>query len=171
MADRKNRDTKLSMTLSQSEYYRQVTLTAVPVDVFLTSVTAYQAGASMTMPVVNPEQSEVGVLAFTDSPMNRGVFAVKELLGREQKDLLPAVLARIISFGAVVESLRGRPEFRRFFESEAGGSYMVSDALLEAFARAPFVPGTLDVGLDAVFRIAAAVLDREERDEAMNRAN
>lgn len=100
--------------------------------------------------------------AFTDNPLNRGMMSVKEFLREEQKHLFPAVVTRIMAFGDVVNRIREEERFAQFFKPNSeDGALMVSEALLEAFASAPFLSRTMDVDLNALHQLATELLAKE----------
>lgn len=156
---------KLPKSVLHSKFYRDTTR-AVPVDVWKACLTAYQAAARMTMPVTNPMEYKVrmegAVYGFTDTPMNRGMVALKEFLRKEQMDLFPAIASRIMALGGLMSQLRSEERFATFFKADSeDGAFMVSEALLDAFATAPFVPRTMDLDLDAVHTVASKLLAEE----------
>ena len=118
------------------------------------------------MPVKNPQEYKVrmagNTYAFTDTPLNRGMLSVKDFLREEQKDLFPAIVTRIMSFGGVFSQIQSEPRFAPFFNgTDEEGAIMVSEALLDAFASTPFIPQTMDVDLDELHRGATAILAQD----------
>lgn len=156
---------KLPKSVLHSKFYRDTTR-AVPTDVWRACVTAYQAAARMTMPVTNPAEYKVRldgtVYGFADNPLNRGMVALKEFLREEQKDLFPPIATRVMALGGVMSQLRSEERFSTFFKPDTEeGAFMVSEALLDAFATAPFISRTMDIDLDAVHTIASKLLAEE----------
>jgi hypothetical protein len=157
---------KLSKSDAAGKFY-QDSIRTVPVDVWKACVIAYQAAARLTMPVKNPGEYKVRmggqVYAFTDNPLNRGMMAVKEFLREEQMEFFPAIVTRIMAFSGVMERIQTEERFAVFFKpAEEEGATMISEALLDAFATAQFMPRTMDVDLDAVHSIATTLLAQEK---------
>lgn len=145
--------------IPDSPFYRR-SIQAVPVDVWRACTVAYQSAASFAMPVRSPSEYkfrfESKLYAFGDNPMTRGFMAVKEFLGEDQVELFPAVMSRIMAFGSALPAMKESDAFARFFQGAeaADGSLMVSKALMDAFASAEFIPGTMGINLDAAFELA-----------------
>ena len=114
------------------------------------------------MPVPSPEQNEVSVgdktYVFIDSRFSRGAFAVKDFL-RDREDLFPAVINRILAIPPLISLLVVDPRFAKHFDEDGETGIMMSEALLEAFADAQFLPGTFNFDLDAVYEKAETLLD------------
>jgi hypothetical protein len=153
-----NKKRKLLPKATQnSPFYLRSTL-PVPLDVWRACMIAYQAAAELKMPGVDPTEYKIGIAeklyTFPNNPMNRGIFAVKEFLGQDQADLMPAVCARLMAVG-VIREIRDDERFAQFFKGDApDGDFLVDDALLDSFATATFVPRTLDFDLQSVLAIA-----------------
>ena len=157
---------ELPASVVSSPYYEQATQ-AVPRELWMASLTLYQSAARFVTPVTNPGEYKVRfgkkVYSFPDTEMNRGIVALKEFLRDDQQDLFPSIVARIMALGEVLQPMRQQERFSVFFLADAtDGSWTVSDALLEAFASAPFVPRTFSVHLEAVYRIATETLAAEK---------
>lgn len=157
----------VGFTTLMPEQYREA-IAPVPVDVWTACFTLYQAAARFETPVTNPAEYKVRVgkntiVEFTDIPMNRGMVAVKEFM-RDQPAIYPAVVARMISMnvGGTMGALRENPEFAKFFQPDRpDGSWNVAEALIEAFATAPFLPEGLNFDLKELHRIASEILASE----------
>jgi len=80
----------------------------------------------------------------------RSAFAVKSFLG-EREDLLPPIVNRILAIASLIPSLVADARFSPFVQCDAGDGILMSETLLEAFAQAPFVPGTLTFDVDALY--------------------
>jgi hypothetical protein len=146
-----------------AEWMRQLTR-PVPPDVFAACVQLYQAAAMFRSPVKNPNEYKIRMkgqlFGLSDIPMNRGMVAIKEFLRGSQEDLLPAVATRTMAFTMMLQDVHARKDFAVFFRTgtEADGSWMISEALLEAFASAPFVADSLTLEVKALHRIASEIL-------------
>jgi hypothetical protein len=160
---------RVSESVSSSPFFRQMIATAPP-DVFLACVLVYQNAAAMTMPVTNPQEYKVrvdeAVYAFTDRAENRGMLAVKDFLGSEQREHFLAVSNRIMALAGSMQRVHQEPHFKQFFRTDgADGSMNVSDALLRAFALADFKKQSLEIDLGSVRAHALRIEEEEGVDE------
>jgi hypothetical protein len=157
---RRRRDTSKQDLLASSMYGQCVT--PCPPDQFKACFIIWQCAATFRMPVASPEQNEVSVgdktYVFIDARFSRGAYAVKDFL-RDREDLFPAVINRILAIPPLISLLVADPRFAKHFDEEGDAGVMMSEALLEAFAEAQFLPGTFNFDLDAVYERAEALLD------------
>jgi hypothetical protein len=137
----------------------------VPVDeeLFIFCTNVYMAAASLTMPVENPETKkvhieDVGTVAFSDIPMNRGMLAVTNELNEQGVDEVTrfSLCWRIMHFGDVLKET-GR--FARWIRPLDGvDSTDVADALIRACAHAKMrVDGSGSFDMDDVSRYAEEI--------------
>jgi len=137
-------------------------VTPCPADQFKACFIIWQSAATFRMPVPSPEQNEVSVgdktYVFIDSRFSRGAYAVKDFL-RDREDLFPAVINRILAIPPLISLLVVDPRFAKHFDEDGETGIMMSEALLEAFADAQFLPGTFNFDLDAVYEKAETLLD------------
>jgi hypothetical protein len=157
---RRRRKTAKQEVLASSMY--ELCITPCPADQFKACFIIWQSAATFRMPVESPEQNEVSVgdktYVFVDSRFSRGAFAVKDFL-RDREDLFPAVVNRILAIPPLISLLVVDPRFAKHFDEDTDNSVTMSEALLEAFAEAQFVPGTFDFDLEAVYARAEDLLD------------
>ena len=142
--------------------YEQCT-TPCPPDQFKACFIVWQSAATFRMVVAGADDNnEVAVgdktYVFVDSRFSRGALAVKDFL-RDREDLFPAVINRILAIPPLIALLAADPRFARHFDDDGDTSVMISEALLEAFAEAEFLPETFNLDLDAVYAIAERALD------------
>jgi hypothetical protein len=97
-----------------------------------------------------------------NTPFNRGLLAVRDFTNN--RDIFPAMLMRIMSFGKGIEAAQTDPRFGRYFlgEGSAEGTISVGGPLLAAFALADLDRDTLQFDMDSVLRIAS---EREVLDD------
>lgn len=160
---------RVTKSVATSPFFAQLTATAPP-DVFLACVLVYQSAAAFKMPAKNPAEYKIRVdgtlYGFVDRKENRGMFAVKEFLGKEQIEHFPAISNRIMALAGSMERVRQETRFKQFFRADdADGSMNVSDALLRAFALADFKKQSLEIDLRSV-RTHALKIEEQEGVEA-----
>jgi hypothetical protein len=157
---RRRRSTSKQEVLASSMY--EQCITPCPPDQFKACFIIWQSAATFRMPVESPEQNEVSVgdktYVFVDSRFSRGAFAVKDFL-RDREDLFPAVVNRILAIPPLISLLVVDPRFAKHFDEDSDNSVMMSEALLQAFAEAQFLPGTFDFDLEAVYTRAENLLE------------
>ena len=157
---KRRRDTNNQDLLASSMYGQCVT--PCPPDQFKACFIIWQSAATFRMPVDSPEQNEVSVgdktYVFIDSRFSRGAYAVKDFL-RDREDLFPAVINRILAIPPLISLLVIDPRFAKHFDEDGESAVMMSEALLEAFAEAQFLPGTFVFDLDAVYQRAEALFE------------
>ena len=104
------------------------------------------------MVVASPTEEDVQA---TYAPLHgrlRSAYAVKEFLG-DREELLPPIINRILAISALIPTLLADPKFSPFMHCDSESGVAMSESLLEAFAEAPFAPGTLTYDADALYSI------------------
>lgn len=126
-------------------------------------VRIYDAAARFVMPVENPASRKIildGVtLAFTNIPTNRGMLAVGDFLKNQQSHMQPCISCRLMAIG-VIKQLHGDSRFAKFFkedDSNSGAQFLVSEALMDAFALAAFEERTLDIDTESLLEHAERI--------------
>jgi hypothetical protein len=139
----------------------------VPVDLWLGCLDVFEAAMQFRMPIRSPAEAFTGLgeqigYVPANTPFNRGLLAVRDFTNN--RDIFPAMMLRIMSFGKGIEAAQIDPRFGRYFlgEGSAEGTISIGGPLLAAFAVADLERDTLRFDLDSVFRIAS---EREVLDD------
>jgi hypothetical protein len=132
----------------------------VPVDLWLGSLDVFEAALQFRMPIRSPAEAFTGLgeqigYVPANTPFNRGLLAVRDFTNN--RDIFPAMLLRIMSFGKGLEAAQADPRFGRYVlgEETAEGTISIGGPLLAAFALAELDRDTFQFDMDSVLRIAS----------------
>jgi hypothetical protein len=131
----------------------------VPVDLWLGCLDVFEAAVQFRMPIRSPAEAFAGIgeqigYVPANTPFNRGLLAVRDFT--RNRDIFPAMLMRIMSFGKGIEAAQADPRFACYFlgEKTADGAISIGGPLLAAFALADLDRDTLQFDMDSVLGIA-----------------